>query len=276
MISMEFPKFVETTVADLRNQGFKNRWKICLLKSVFCLSPNSIFAMRLSILSGCLLIGLSAATHFHSQRSYSCDTTSLNTTVGTYTAQEGDTLASISSVVDRGMCDIARLNRMADALLPLTTGEDLLIPPKICQPDNSTCLIVPHPNETYSDCVKGGPHTYYTLEGDTIRYVALKFNITVDALLFTAQGPSNDADAVLEANNFLKLPLCSPSRCSFYPHTFTYGTYKDIAEMSGSTVGQIMAMNPTYNRTDVARGEGAVIAVVSDCHTVRGNITVIS
>jgi hypothetical protein len=185
-------------------------------------------------------------------------------------------MASISTTVNRGLCDIARLNRMADALLPLTTGEALIIPPEVCQPDNSTCLIVAQPNATYSDCVKGGPHTYYTLKGDTIRYVALKLNLTIDALLSTAQGPSNDADTVLDESQFLKLPLCSPSHCSFYPHTFTYGTYKDIADQSGSTVGQIMGMNPTYNHTDVAKGDGAVIGVVSDCQTVGGNITVIS
>ncbi|CAG7999600.1 unnamed protein product [Penicillium olsonii] len=233
--------------------------------------------MRFSIILGYSLISLSAASHLHARNSLSsCDEATLNTTVGAYTAQEGDTLASISSTVNRGMCDIARLNRMADALLPLTTGEALIIPPETCQLDNSTCLITAHPNGTYSDCVKGGPHTYYTLKGDTIRYVALKLNITIDSLLATAQGPDKDADTVLDEGDFLKIPLCSPSHCSFHPYTFTYGTYKDIAEKSGSTVGQLMAMNPTYNHSDVARGEGPVLAVVRDCHTVGSNVTVIS
>lgn len=233
--------------------------------------------MRFSVFLGCSFIGLGAASHIHARNaSSSCDTTSLNATVGTYTTQEGDTMASVSSLVNRGMCDIARVNRMADALIPFNTGEVLIIPPEKCQSDNSTCLITAQPNASYSDCVQGGPHTYYTLQGDTIRYVALKLNITVDSLLSTAQGPDNDADTVLEAGNFLKVPLCSPSQCSFYPYLFTYGTYKDIAEKSGSTVGQLMAMNPTYNHSDVARGEGPVISVVHYCHTVGSNVTVIS
>lgn len=176
--------------------------------------------MRFSILSGCSQISLSAASHFHVPRA-TRDPRHLNTTVGTYAAQESHIIRSISSLVNRDICDIARLKRMADAPLPLTMGENLLIPPKVCQPDKSICRIVPSSHETYSDFVKGGPQTYYTPVGDTIRYVALKFNITVDPLLTTAQVSNNDADTVLDVGNFLKLPLCNPIECSFYPYTFT-------------------------------------------------------
>ncbi|RAK94854.1 uncharacterized protein BO80DRAFT_489211 [Aspergillus ibericus CBS 121593] len=204
-----------------------------------------------------------------------CDRT-LNSTVGLYTVQPNDTMTSISHTVSRGICDIARLNRMADAMLPLLTGEELLIPPETCTPDNSTCLILPNPTNTYSDCVAGGPHAYYTLEGDTIRYIALKLNITVEALSATAQGGVTDPDTPVQVDNFLKVPQCSPSRCTVEPLLFTYGTYKDLAEKSGTTVGQIMALNPTYNHTDAARGEGAVITLPGKCETLGGNGTVIS
>ncbi|PYI09780.1 hypothetical protein BO78DRAFT_436658 [Aspergillus sclerotiicarbonarius CBS 121057] len=205
-----------------------------------------------------------------------CDRTSLNTTVGLYTVQSGDTMTGISNTVSRGICDIARLNRMADAMLPLLTGEELLIPPETCTPDNSTCLILPNPTDTYADCVSGGPHDYYTLKGDTIRYIALKLNITVAALSATAQGGVTDPDAPVQVDNFLKVPQCSPSRCAVEPLLFTYGTYKDLAEKTGTTVGQIMAFNPTYNHTDAARGEGAVITLPGKCENLAANVTVIS
>jgi LysM repeat protein len=236
--------------------------------------------MRPSYLFQISLFGPSwAFVHDHlRQRSSlsSCNHDNLNSTVGSYIVKENKTISHISTIVDRGICDIARANRMADAMLPLHEGQELIIPAEVCKPDNSTCLITKSENDTYADCVTGGPHTYYTLKGDTLRYIALKLNITLDAISATAQVDSNDPDAAVQVNNFLKLPLCSPSHCSVTPHTFTYGTYKDIAEKLGTTPGQLMALNPTYNFTNVAKGEGAVISVLSDCRTTGSDITVIS
>lgn len=261
-------QFVSSSIRDSKAK--------LLSKSLIFTLPN----MKLStVLPVCLLSLASASRHDNPHRRASastCDKSSLNTTVGTYYAKDGESIAQISSITNRGICDIARLNRMADAMIPLTTDEELLIPPEVCQPDNSTCLTTHHPGATYSDCVMGGPHTYYTLKGDTLRYIALKLNITLEALQATAQGDASDADAEVQVDSFLKLPLCSPSTCSFFPKTFTYGTYKDIADEVGSTPGQIMALNPTYNHTDVARGEGAVISVPDRCEYTGSNITVIS
>ncbi|PYH94580.1 hypothetical protein BO71DRAFT_450038 [Aspergillus ellipticus CBS 707.79] len=205
-----------------------------------------------------------------------CDKSTLNTTVGNYIVSEGETIAEVSNAVDRGICDIARLNRMADAKLPLIRGEELLIPPETCTIDNSTCLIVPSKSGNYADCVKGGPHTYYTLKGDTIRYIALKLNIAVEALSATAQGGVSDPDAEVQVDNFMKVPQCSPSRCTVEPVQFTYGTYKDIAEKRGVTVGQIMGFNPTYNHSDDSIAGSAVITIPTFCEEVGNNISVIS
>ncbi|BCS07557.1 hypothetical protein AKAW_04119 [Aspergillus luchuensis IFO 4308] len=205
-----------------------------------------------------------------------CNRSHLNSTVGLYTVQEGDTMASVSNTVNRGICDIARLNRMADAMIPFLTGEQLLIPPETCTPDNSTCLLFPSKNDNYAECVSGGPHTYYTVKGDTIRTIALRLNITVDALSATAQGGVSDPDAPVQVNNELKVPQCSPSVCEVEPYQLIYGTYKDLADKFGSTVGQIMAFNPTYNHSDVARGEAAVITLPKNCRNLGDNVTVIS
>lgn len=105
-----------------------------------------------------------------------------------------------------------------DAFIQSTAEEEPLIHLKVCQPDNSACLIFT-PSRGI-DCVKGGPHTYYTLAGNIIHHIALEFKLTVDSLLLTARGSKNDADTVLDAGNFLQPPLCSLTRCSFHAYTF--------------------------------------------------------
>lgn len=122
--------------------------------------------MRPSYLLQLSLLGQSYASvhdHLH-QRSSSltCDNSTRNTTVGSYIVSENETISYISTAVNRGICDIARANRMPDALLPLYEGHKLIIPAEVCQPDNTTCLVVQHDHATYANCVTGGPHTYYT------------------------------------------------------------------------------------------------------------------
>lgn len=213
-----------------------------------------------------------------SDRSHApCDTSALNITSGVYYAKDDQTIFQIADAVKRGACDIARYNRMADAIFPLTTNEEILIPPQVCEPDNSTCLILAEPNATYMDCLVGGPHTYTTLAGDTMAYIALKLNLTIEALLSTAwvsnMGSPTD---LVETGQSIKLPQCSPSQCTVQPGQFIYGTYKDLAVKLGTTPGQLMAFNPTYNHTTAAQGEGPVLSMVSDCVLLSTNVSVIS
>ncbi|RHZ53007.1 LysM peptidoglycan-binding domain-containing protein [Aspergillus thermomutatus] len=58
-----------------------------------------------------------------------------------YTVLEGDRIFSIAAKVDRGVCDIARANRMMDAEY-LVPGFSLIIPDTISDPDNDTCLLM--------------------------------------------------------------------------------------------------------------------------------------
>ncbi|KAJ5278773.1 hypothetical protein N7478_004145 [Penicillium angulare] len=207
----------------------------------------------------------------------SCDPSTLNTTSGVYYAQENQTLFDIADVVSRGVCDIARYNRMADAIIPLTTDEEILIPPQVCKPDNSTCLIVSEPNATYANCVVGGPHTYLTLKGDTMAYIALKLNLTIDALMSTAWVPNmGSVNDTVEVGQTIKIPQCSPSQCIIRPGEFIYGTFKDLAAKLGSTPGQLMALNPTYNHTVAPQGEGPILTMIRDCTNLSKNITIIS
>ncbi|RAL16629.1 uncharacterized protein BO97DRAFT_431474 [Aspergillus homomorphus CBS 101889] len=182
-----------------------------------------------------------------------------------YTVKANDTIEAISNVTNRGICDIARLNRMAERIPPAPHRRrpPHLPPLEACNQDDTSCLITSQPNATYLDCALDRPHTYYTVKGDTNRYIALKLNIIVAALSATAQGGVTDPDALVEVDNFLKLPQCSPSVCN-------------IVDRVGLTIGQIMALNLTYNRTDVARGEGAVVTVPENCRLLEGDVSVVS
>ncbi|KAK3939227.1 putative peptidoglycan-binding lysin subgroup protein [Diplogelasinospora grovesii] len=191
-----------------------------------------------------------------------CTTTNLNTTAD-------DTIFSIASATNRGVCDIARANRMADAEL-LRANATLLIPGESCSQDNESCLLVAQ--NTTTDCIFGGPHTYTTVTNDTIAKVALeKFGIPAAAL---TTGPVND---ILAAGMSIKVPQCSPSQCTVQPYRFTYGTYKDLAKQFNTTVGQIFALNPTYSYSSTLNESAApVITMPMDCRPLSANYTVIS
>ncbi|KAF7177877.1 hypothetical protein CNMCM7691_006353 [Aspergillus felis] len=164
-----------------------------------------------------------------------------------YTVLEGDSIFSIAAKLDRGVCDIARANRMMDAEY-LFPGFSLIIPDAVSNPDNDTCLL--QAQNATATCIYGGPHDYTTATNDTITRVALyKLNITVDSLwtenakIFNLSSP----DEVLPPNSYLKVPQCMPSVCTITAFEFTYGVFKDLAEKYGTTVGQIMTLNFHYN-----------------------------
>lgn len=190
-----------------------------------------------------------------------------------YTVLANDTIFTIAKSVNRGACDIARFNRMADAEL-LTTGTRIRIPKEVCHPDNSTCLL--NDEGATATCVLGGPHVYTTFLGDTLEKIALKkLKITLDSLLATGAQAGYGSTDVLPAGQMIKVPQCSPSQCSFQPFQLQYGVYKDLAEKHGSTVGQIFALNG-FNFSDAATGDGPVITLPMNCTALSSNITVIS
>lgn len=206
-----------------------------------------------------------------------CDASMLNTTVRTWPVTSIDTIFSIAASTSRGVCNIARANRMADANL-MVAGETLLIPGESCAQDidNTTCLV---PNMTYyASCVPGGLHTYNARYNDTRASIALKFQVSLDTITTMGVNVSaQSADAVIAADTQIKIPQCSPSQCTVQPYKFTFGTYVDLANELNTTVGQIMAFNPTYNyssKTDV--DDSPIISLPMNCRNSTGNITVIS
>ncbi|KAJ5775284.1 uncharacterized protein N7511_000295 [Penicillium nucicola] len=215
-------------------------------------------------------LATSASAIPHAPRG-ACDESSLNTTTFQYTATSEDTIFSIAKRFDRGACDIARANRMIDAE-HLYADFTLNIPAQVCNPDSSTCLLT-RQNAT-DTCVKGGPHDYRTIAGDTIEKIALyKLNVTVDTIWAQAKGMISSTTEVLPAGTWLKIPQCVPSVCSVTPFHFTYGVYKDLAEKFGTSVGQIMSFNGMYNYSDHTAADAAWITVPMGCTNLSLNVT---
>jgi len=158
------------------------------------------------------------------------------------------------------------------ASIPFAAGTGVIIPAEVCDPDDSTCITVPNPDTT-NFCLLGGPHLYYTQRNDTYRTIAIeRFNISLDTVLTALGVDESQADVVLTESQFIKIPSCYPSQCILQPYKFTYGTYKDLAEKYGATVGQIIAYNPTYSHSEAETGEGPVLTIPINCTALADTV----
>ena len=199
-----------------------------------------------------------------------CNKDALNSTSYLYPITEETTVFEVARKTKRGVCDIGRHNLMADVTIPPAIGETFIIPGESCTPDNDSCIIKDVGRTR--DCIYGGPRLYYTVKGDTYDKVALRLNITTEAL----SGTSTGNNETLPVGQFLKVPLCSPSQCTIRPYSFTSGVYKDLADKYGTTVGQIMMLSPTYNYSSVAfTGDGTFppIDLAISCTALSNNTT---
>lgn len=206
----------------------------------------------------------------------SCNSSALDTSWGLYNITvDGTTVFDVAAATNRGVCDIGRHNVMADVTIIPNVGEQFIIPPQVCEPDNETCLL---PNITRTrTCIYGGPRLYYTVNGDTYEIVARRLNITTESLIGDYSTGINDT-APLAVDQWLKVPLCEPSECTIRPYSFEFGVYKDLADKFGTTVGQIMALSATYNYSSLAfmpGGTAPPISVPHNCKPLSNNINVL-
>lgn len=209
----------------------------------------------------------------------SCNPSTLNTTTYLYPiTKPGTTVFDVATATNRGVCDIGRQNLMADVTIVPNVGQQLLIPPETCTPDNETCLLPETTNRTRT-CIDGGPRLYYTVNGDTYERIAQRLNISTESLTSHALGDQSvSATDELDPGRFVKVPLCQPSQCVLKPYQFKAGVYKDLAEEFGTTVGQIMMLSPTYNYSSQAFMPGGTfppINVLVNC-TESSNVTVLA
>ncbi|KAJ5112776.1 hypothetical protein N7532_000821 [Penicillium argentinense] len=220
-----------------------------------------------SILAALLSLGTLGAA------SSSCDTSKLNTTAYLYPiTKEGTTVFDVARATKRGVCDIGRHNIMADVTITPNVGQELIIPPQTCTPDNHSCLIKDEGRTR--DCIYGGPRLYYTVNGDTYERIAIRLNITTESL-----SGGESANTTLPVGKFIKVPQCSPSQCIIQPYSFEWGVYKDLAEKFDTTVGQIMMLGPTYNYSTTAFSKDSTypsIDLAINCTLLSNNVTVLS
>ncbi|OJJ47685.1 hypothetical protein ASPZODRAFT_114656 [Penicilliopsis zonata CBS 506.65] len=208
-----------------------------------------------------------------------CDPSTLNTTLYLYPITEtGTTVFDVARLTGRGVCDIGRANLMADVTIIPNVGQTLWIPPQVCEPDNTSCLI-PDTNRTRT-CIYGGPRLYYTVNGDTYDVIARRLNISTAVLLADDNGANYTATSALPVGTFIKVPTCSPSRCVIEPFDFTEGVYLDLARKYGTTVGQIMMLSPTYNYSvSLYEDTGAstpTINMAYNCTALSSNVTALT
>ncbi|KAL3674126.1 hypothetical protein V7S43_000071 [Phytophthora oleae] len=163
------------------------------------------------------------------------------------------TVNAVATLNNRGICDVARANRMSDPTIPFAADTEVIIPAQVCDPDDTSCFTVVDTGTT-NFCLMGGPHLYYTV----------LTGLGVD---------ESQADVELDAGLFVKIPSCYPSQCTLQPYRFTYGTYKDLAEAFGASVGRIIAYNPTYSHSVAEVGDGPVLTIPMDCKALSDNIT---
>ncbi|KAK2028923.1 LysM domain-containing protein [Colletotrichum zoysiae] len=116
------------------------------------------------------------------------------------TVKSGQTLTIIAERFHSGVCDIAKLNGLADpnSIFP---GQELLVPVNVCNPDNTSCQ---KPVGT-ATCVKDGPATYVIKANDTFYVVAQKLGITTDSL--TGANPGVVPEK-LQVGQVINVPVC--------------------------------------------------------------------
>ncbi|KAL4808786.1 hypothetical protein BDV18DRAFT_157724 [Aspergillus unguis] len=222
------------------------------------------------------LLASALASASASASASTCNPNTLNTTTYLYPiTKENTTVADVAKLTNRGLCDIGRQNLMADVTITPNVGQQLVIPPETCTPDDTSCL-VPTSGQTRT-CIYGGPRLYYTVNGDTYEKIAQRLNITTESLTSTGPGGAASATEVLAAGQYVKVPLCEPSECVLKPYEFSEGVYKDLADRFGSTVGQLMMLSPTYNYSQSLMEESGypTVNVLVNC-TVGRNVTVLT
>lgn len=192
-----------------------------------------------------------------------------------YTFVANETLPEVAARFDRGACAIARLNRFSDPLL-VAAGDLVTIPAYNASDLHDDSCFLSNSTVGYSSCLYGGPHTYLSQTGDTVRRIAnLKFNMTVESLQSEGDlSPSNDygPDDVLPVDTETKIPLCLDTACSIKPLAFSYGTVVDLAKEYNVTYGQISTLNTYYTFSSYAEhgADGPTLGLVYDCKTLAG------
>ncbi|TLD34054.1 hypothetical protein PspLS_00288 [Pyricularia sp. CBS 133598] len=118
-----------------------------------------------------------------------------------YTVQGSDTLTIVSQKLNSGICNIAKLNNLANPNF-IALGAVLKVPTAPCAIDNISCLAKQSDNNT---CATGVSPYYTIASGDTFFLVAQKFNLSVEALQAANAGVD---PLLLQLGQVIKVPIC--------------------------------------------------------------------
>ena len=182
-----------------------------------------------------------------------------NSTV-THTIVAGETLGSLATLYNSGICDIASFNNIANPNL-VTPGQELRIPSGCTTPDNASCLPPPAPAAN-ATCATAASSAYIVKSGDTLSNIAADYQITLAGLV--AANKQIDNIDLIFPDQLINIPICPGSQCTVKTYTIKSGDlFFDLAATYGTTVGNIKGVNLNVDPTKLAVNQ--TILLPQDC-----------
>ncbi|KAK2000959.1 hypothetical protein LX36DRAFT_653795 [Colletotrichum falcatum] len=120
-----------------------------------------------------------------------------------YVVKANDTLTTIANKYQSGICQIAKLNSIADPNYILS-GATLKVPTMVCEPDNTSCMA----KAGTAVCVTDKPATWTVSKGETFYTIAQKLGLDYHFLM--AANPNVEPES-LDAGQVINVPIC-PSK----------------------------------------------------------------
>jgi LysM repeat protein len=182
-----------------------------------------------------------------------------NSTV-THTIVAGETLGSLATLYNSGICDIASFNNIANPNL-VTPGQELRIPSGCTTPDNASCLPPPAPAAN-ATCATAASSAYIVRSGDTLSNIAADYQITLAGLIAVNKQIEN-IDLIFP-DQLINIPICPGSQCLVKTYTIKSGDlFFDLAKKYNTSVGNVKGVNLNVDPTKIAVGQ--TILIPSHC-----------
>lgn len=173
-----------------------------------------------------------------------------------YSTVAGDTLGSLATRFNSGICDIASLNNISNPNL-VVPGQALKLPTGCTTPDNTSCLPEPAPAAT-ATCALAVSSAYVVKSGDTLSNIAGNYNITLNALV-DANKQIENIDLIFPGQ-LINVPVCPGSQCLVTIYDIQSGDiFFDLATKYDTTVGNIEGVNGNVDPTKLAVGQNILL-----------------
>nr|Q9P403.1 RecName: Full=Intracellular hyphae protein 1; Flags: Precursor [Colletotrichum lindemuthianum]CAC00481.1 intracellular hyphae protein 1 [Colletotrichum lindemuthianum] len=124
--------------------------------------------------------------------------------IKTHKVKSGESLTTIAEKYDTGICNIAKLNNLADPNF-VDLNQDLQIPTDACEKDNTSCIKPDGTATCVKDGKKDGKDIYSVVSGDTLTSIAQALQITLQSLKDANPGVVPEH---LNVGQKLNVPVC--------------------------------------------------------------------